>query len=104
MSNDENGGDLTVEWPELPPDARRYVYDYLRQAIAQARLRTSEARLASGVDSALGTGFREFSGVHAAMEVAFEAALMELEAADPNICVECGGFHEPEAPHPHDVS
>jgi len=94
-----------VFWETLPWEARCYVYEHLRKEAAAARYRAAEARLHSLVStSGLAREASDVEKTHFAVETAFEAALLELESADPFTCEECGNLHPPAAPHPKDLS
>ncbi len=104
----EEPDDSAPMWDELPPQGRDMVYAYLQHRLAGLLVQRAEADFGSLVDSSqklvVDIGHSPEWRKLTAMIASFEAALNELEAADPLICEDCGLRHDPEAPHPSTLS
>ena len=101
--------DIGDSWETLPRAAKNIVYAHLRQAEAKYGRKAAAASVAR--QAALSMEREEDAMQAAAVELAhlsvvmaFTCAVEELEAADPEICPDCGGYHEPDEPSKHDVS
>lgn len=95
----------STPWEVLPPEAKETVYAHLRALISQANKGAAEARLLMSFTS---EAAREpafcIEQTQRGVAASLEAAIVELELADPDRCPDCGGYHDEQVIHPKDLS
>jgi hypothetical protein len=94
-------------WKNLPRAIKTIVYEQLRVATCKYAKDAAMAKVLIGL--AAGGREAEISALEETnlliME-GFHLAIDELESTDPDICPDCGGYHDPKEPtvHPKDLS
>jgi hypothetical protein len=108
MTDDDS--DPEMSWENITREAKAVVYEHLYEAAAKHKKDAAAAALLRDVAMSMSADPKEIAVRVAAVELvqfsiamAFELAIAQLEAADPDICSDCGGYHDPTV-HPKDLS
>jgi hypothetical protein len=96
--SDEKNDELHDEmsWENMPPSAKRVVYEHLRAMVAQHRRDSAMATLLRDVSMKDSAPLppNPIEVMHEVAATAFGLALETLEDMDPDLCPDCGGYHD----------
>jgi hypothetical protein len=105
MSDSKNPLDSMDGWEDLPREAKVAVYEHLREAMAKYRKDAAVASISGRLSAeAMPESMRlavvpEIARLTVALALSY--AIEVLEDADPEICRDCGEYHDPEGPPTH---
>lgn len=98
--SDDDKNDHT--WEGLPRPTKIAVYAYLRTMIAKHAADGATATVLRDVASHAAQTpipIGALETMNSVMEHAFAVALATLEDADPELCIDCGGYHDDNGVH-----
>jgi hypothetical protein len=97
--SEEEMSEETV-WEDLPPEVKVVVYESLRETLAKYRKDAAMMGVLGKMVEAGGQSQVPVGLAHKLVAEGFALALELLIDADPDLCRQCGGYHEGEPPHP----
>jgi hypothetical protein len=89
-------------WENLPPRLKTIVYATLREAAARYTRDAAQAGVLQSLvtDDAPGVCFLEETNL--LIKEAFQIAIDDLMIGDPDICSDCGDYHDEDDPPMHE--